>query len=93
MQAGSMASAENKNPILNPCARAAETTPTNHDNAEPGSEDDEEVLCAKFNVAGGNAAELLKYNEDGLDGLDSDDEESNHDDGVHGLALKLPVRF
>jgi hypothetical protein len=93
MQAGSMASAENENPISNPRASAAETTPTNHDNAEPGSEDDEEALCAEFDVAGGNAAELLEYDEDGLDGLDSDDEESNDDDGAHGLAPKSPVRF
>jgi hypothetical protein len=88
-QAGGMAPAQNNIPTSNPCASTPETAPADCDDTEPASEDDEEALCAEFDVEGGNAAELLEYDEDGLDGLDDDDnEQSDDDNGVLSLALK-----
>jgi hypothetical protein len=86
-----MAPAENDTLTSNSRAHTPDMTPADHDNVEPGSEDDEEALCAKFDVEGGNAAELLEYDEDGLDGLDNGDEESDDDDGASGLVLNSPA--
>jgi hypothetical protein len=50
-----------------------------------GGDDDEEALCAEFDVAGGNAAELLGYDNDGLDEDEDEGDDDDGDDGDEGM--------